>query len=56
MINFDEEIQKFHPALEISDVEDAIKTENAISDLTDLMMSVMNSKQEVNQTDSIKME
>ena len=46
MINFDEEIQKFHPALEISDVEDAIKTENAIQDLTDLMMSVMNSKPE----------
>ena len=46
MINFDEEVQKFHPALEISDVEDAIKSENAIQDLTDLMMSVMNSKQE----------
>lgn len=46
MINFDEEIQKFHPALEISDVEDAIKTENAIQDLTDLMMSVLKTKPE----------
>ena len=43
MINFDEEIQKFHPALEINDVESAIKKENAAEDLTDLMIKVMNS-------------
>lgn len=46
MINFDEEIQKFHPALEINDVESAIKKENAAEDLTDLMIKVMNAKEQ----------
>lgn len=43
MINFDEELQKFHPALEVGDVEDAIHNENAIEDLTELMIRVMHS-------------
>ena len=41
MINFDEEIKKIHPSLEIDDVEKVAKTENAASDLTDLMLEVM---------------
>ena len=42
MINFDEEIRKFHPSLEIDDVEDIAKKENAAKDLADLMLEVMN--------------
>jgi len=41
MINFDEEIKKFHPSLEIDDVEKVAKSENAIEDLTDVMLDVM---------------
>ena len=42
MINFDEEIKKFHPSLEIDDVEEVAKSENATKDLSDLMLEVMN--------------
>ena len=41
MINFDEEITKFHPSLEIGEVEQAVKTENAATDLTDVMLEMM---------------
>lgn len=44
MINFDEEIKKFHPALEIGDVEDAIREENAVQDLTEMMQEIMAKK------------
>lgn len=42
MINFDEEVKKFHPSLEIGDVEKNAKSENAAKDLADLMLEVMN--------------
>lgn len=42
MINFDEEVKKFHPSLEIDDVENIAKNENAAKDLADLMLEVMN--------------
>lgn len=42
MINFDEEIRKFHPSLEVDDVERIAKNENAAKDLADLMLEVMN--------------
>ena len=42
MINFDEEIKKFHPSLEVDDVEQVAKDENAARDLSDLMLEVMN--------------
>ena len=41
MINFDEEIKKFHPSLEIEEAEDAIYNNN-ISDITDVMIQVIN--------------
>lgn len=41
MINFDEEIKKFHPSLEIEEAEDAIYNNN-ISDITDVMMQMIN--------------
>ncbi len=40
MINFDEEIKKFHPSLEIDDTEDAIYNSN-VSDATDLMIELI---------------
>ena len=41
MINFDEEIKKFHPSLEIEEAEDAIYN-NDISDITDVMIQMIN--------------
>ena len=41
MINFDEEIKKFHPSLEIEEAEDAIYNNN-ISDITAVMIQMIN--------------
>ena len=41
MINFDEEIKKFHPSLEIEEAEDAIYNNNT-SDITDIMTDMVN--------------
>ena len=40
MINFDEEIKKFHPSLEIEEAEDAIYN-NDVSDITDIMIEMV---------------
>ncbi|MBR2213981.1 MAG: hypothetical protein IJ889_06060 [Eubacterium sp.] len=40
MINFDDEIKKFHPSLEIEEAEDAIYNNN-ISDITDVMVEMV---------------
>ena len=40
MINFDDEIKKFHPSLEIEEAEDAIYNNN-ISDITDVMSEMV---------------
>ena len=40
MINFDEEIKKFHPSLEIEEADDAIYNNN-ISDITDVMIQMI---------------
>ena len=45
MINFDEEIKKFHPSLEVDDTEDAIYN-NKITDLTDIMVEMMKEARE----------
>lgn len=47
MINFDEEIKKFHPSLEIDEAEDAIYHNNA-SDLTDIILEMMKENEEKN--------
>ena len=41
MINFEEEIKKFHPSLEIEEAADAIYNNN-ISDITDVMIQMVN--------------
>lgn len=40
MINFEEEIKKFHPSLEIEEAEDTIYNNN-ISDITDVMIQMV---------------
>ena len=41
MINFEEAIKQFHPSLEINEVEQAVKKENAVEDITDIMLKIM---------------
>jgi len=40
MINFDEEIAKFQPSLEVDQAEEVIKN-NDLTDLTDIMKSMI---------------
>ncbi|NLG03949.1 MAG: hypothetical protein GX567_09010 [Clostridia bacterium] len=40
MINFEEELKKFHPSLEVEDAEDAIYSHD-LSDMTDVLMSMI---------------
>lgn len=40
MINFEEELKKFHPSLEIEDAEDAIYNQD-LTDMADLMVKVV---------------
>ena len=41
MINFEEEIKKFHPSLEIEEAEDVQFTIINISDITDVMIQMV---------------
>ncbi len=40
MINFDEELKKFHPSLEVEDAEDAIYNQD-LTDMADLLVKMM---------------
>ena len=40
MINFDEEIDKFQPSLEVEQVEDVINS-NDLTDVTDILKEVL---------------
>ncbi len=44
MINFEEELKKFHPSLEIDEAEDVIYNNNNMSDMTDIIIELLNSK------------
>ncbi len=41
MINFDEEIKKFQPSLEVEEAEDAIYS-NDVPDVTDIINKILN--------------
>ncbi len=41
MLNFEEEVKKFHPSLEIEDAEDAIYNSH-VSDITDILVEMLN--------------
>lgn len=45
MINFDEEIKKFQPSVEIDEAEDAIYS-NDIPDVTDIINRILNGVEE----------
>ena len=45
MLDFDEEIKKFQPSLEVEDAEDAIYN-NDVSDITDLITKIIDGKSE----------
>lgn len=48
MINFEEELKKFHPSLEIDEAEDVIYNNSNMSDMTDIIIELLNSKDEKN--------
>ena len=43
MLDYEEELKKFKPSLEVEDIEDAVYQED-LSDLTDLLKQVMEQK------------
>ena len=45
MINFDEEIKKFQPSLEVDDAEDVIYNNNT-TDLADIFVAMMKESQD----------
>lgn len=45
MIDFDEELKKFHPSLELDEAEEAI-TKHDLSDMIDVIVGVVKEKQE----------
>ena len=44
-INFDEEIKRFKPSLDVEEVEDAI-VKSDLTDMTDIMMELLKEKDE----------
>ena len=45
MINFEEELQKFHPSLEVEDAEEAIYNQD-LTDAADLLVKMMKEAEE----------
>ena len=45
MINFDEEISKYKPSMDVDEVEDAI-VKGDLTDMTDIMMELMKARQQ----------
>lgn len=43
MLNYEEELKKFKPSLEVEDIEDAVYQED-LSDVTELLKQVMEQK------------
>ena len=45
MINFEEELKKFHPSLEVEEVEDAIYNQD-LTDMADLLVKMVKEAKE----------
>ena len=45
MINFEEELKKFHPSLEIEEVEEAIYNQD-LTDMADLLVKIVKDAKE----------
>ena len=43
MLNYEEELKKFNPSLEVEEIEEAVYQED-LSDMTDLLKQVMDQK------------
>lgn len=43
MLNFEEELKKFKPSLEVEDIENAVYQED-LSDMTDILREMMHQK------------
>lgn len=43
MLDYEEELKKFKPSLEVEEIEDAVYQED-LSDMTDLLKQIMNQK------------
>ena len=48
MINFEEELKKFHPSMEVDEVEDAV-FDHDLTDMTDIMLQIMRQAKEQQQ-------
>ncbi len=46
MINFEEELKKFHPSLEVEDAEEAIYNQD-LTDMADLMVNIVKDAKKV---------
>ncbi|MCM1048587.1 MAG: hypothetical protein NC433_09185 [Clostridiales bacterium] len=46
MINFEEELKKFHPSLEIEDAEEAIYNQD-MTDMADLMVKIVKESKKI---------
>ncbi len=46
MINFEEELKKFHPSLEIEEAEDAIHNKD-ITDMADILVGMLREAKEM---------
>lgn len=44
MLNFEEELKKFKPSLEVEDIEEAVYQED-LTDMTDILREMMRNKQ-----------
>ncbi|WP_204217101.1 hypothetical protein [Lachnoclostridium sp. An181] len=44
MLNFEEELKKFKPSLEVEDIEDAVYQED-LTDMTDILREMMQQQQ-----------
>ena len=49
MINFEEELKKFHPSMEVDEVEDAV-FDHDLTDMTDIMLSMLKQAKEAQGT------
>ena len=45
MLNYEEELKKFHPSLEVEDAEDAIYNQD-LTDMADLLVKMMKESEE----------
>lgn len=45
MLNFEEELKKFHPSMEVEEVEDAVR-DHDLTDMTDIMVEMIRRQKE----------